>query len=134
MIEIYSFGYKDKRFSKFAEMLQREKVDAVIDTRYNPNCFDSFWNIKNLKSSLPLYNIKYFSFLEFGNVNYRNLEEERVIKDMPSGLKKLNDVIKNNDLKKICMICVCACYETCHSKIVIDRIIEDENFIFKGRL
>lgn len=134
MIEIYSFGYKDKRFSPFAEKLREENFDAVIDTRYNPNCYDGFWKKKSLEESLPLYGIKYFHFKDLGNENYHSPDRLIKIKDIKMGIMNLQKTLDDKAFSKICLICTCANLESCHNHIIINELENNKNYLYKDRL
>ena len=134
MIEVYSFGYKDSRFSLFAEKLREEKFDAVIDTRYNPHCYDGFWKKKALEESLPLYGIKYFHFKELGNINYVFKDKPILICDSKKGKEKVIKTIDRKNFSKICFLCTCENFETCHNKINIETIFKDYENAYKGQL
>lgn len=133
-IEVYSFGYKNNRFSPFAEKLREENFDAVIDTRYNPHCYDGFWKKKSLEESLPLYGIKYFHLKELGNKNYYSSDKPIEIQDIKTGITRLHKNIKYKKFNKICLLCVCENFETCHNRIIINILKKNKSYVYKGRL
>lgn len=134
MIEVYSFGYKGNRFSPFAEKLREQNFDAVIDTRYNPHCYDGFWKKKALEDTLPLYGIKYFHLKELGNKNYHSSDKPIVIKDIKMGFKILHKTLADNSFSKICLICTCEDIESCHNNIIIKELELSNKYYNKGRL
>jgi len=134
MIELYSFGYKDNCFSPFAEKLRENKFDAVIDTRFNPNCYDAFWQKKALGIGLPLYGVEYFHFKELGNENYYDSDKPIKIKDIVNGEIRLSNILKAKSFNKICLLCTCMNIDTCHNSIVIKELEKDKNYSYKDRL
>lgn len=134
MIEIYSFGYKNQRFSPFAEKLQEHKINAVIDTRFNPNCYDAFWQKKGLESTLPLYRVEYLHFKDLGNKNYYDHNLPIEIKDLKLGLQELNQTLKFRGISKICLLCTCSNIKTCHNNMIIKELELSSKYSNKGRL
>lgn len=133
MIEIYSFGYKNKVFKHFSDALKEKGIRCLIDTRFNPHCFSPFWKKKTLESCTPIYDIDYYHIQELGNTRYFE-DGEINIKDLNCGIDRIKDIADDWDCDKICLLCTCENFNTCHNKIIVEELVKDKNFKYKGRI
>lgn len=130
MNTFYSYGYKDRPLNGFVEALKEREVKVVIDTRYNPHCFDPFWKFKNLQNEFPLHGMKYHHIKNLGNRTYFQ-EGEINIDNMEWGINRLRDRVGNHNF---CLLCVCSNIQTCHTRLIVEELIEDDEFNYMGRI
>lgn len=130
MMELYSFGYKDKLQSHFIERLKEIGIYAVLDTRFNPNCFNVFWKGKTLENQLPLHGIEYYHEKNLGNSRY--FEKGTIqIANLEKGIESFKRIFHD---EKVCLLCTCVNFETCHNKIIVENLEKIDNCKYIGRL
>lgn len=118
---IYTIGYNNFSFFEFRDKIK--SLDAIIiDIRYSPNSYSSFFNSKYLGD---IFGNSYIHVPELGNKNYKNPEKEFDIVDIEAGIKKIEEY---TGLGFNCVL-LCACYDfdKCHRKLVADKIKEKLN-------
>ena len=111
---LYSFGYENKSFYDFKELVH----DAyIIDVRFMPNSYVAFWKQKFLQQD---FKDDYVHIKELGNINYNNKKQIK-INDIEVGTKKLLELLEKKDCV---MLCKCLDYNVCHQKVIGDYLKE----------
>ena len=133
MIEVYSFGYKNKIFRDFVYKARDMGINALIDTRFNPNCFRPFWKHSTLVDAIPFFDMEYYHIKNFGNTKY--FEKGKIeILNMQNGIKEIEEISDEWDCDKICLLCTCEDLESCHNNIIIKELLKSNSYSYKGRI
>lgn len=119
MFELYSFGYKNKRISQFLSIAKSIGIKNIIDTRFNPNCYDPFWKKSNLEKCNGFDGIRYFHIKNLGNIKYFK-EGEIEINNLTEGIKEINKIMSDGTIG--CLLCTCKNIETCHNYIILKEL------------
>ena len=120
-IMLYTVGYNNFSFFEFRDKIKSLGV-IIIDIRYSPNSYSTFWNKQYLED---IFGNSYIHLPELGNKNYKNPEKEFDIVDIEAGANK---VIEYMDLGFNCiLLCACGDVDKCHRKLVAEKIKEKSN-------
>ena len=114
--KLYTLGYKSWSFYDFLAKVE-ELSAIVIDVRFSPKSYISFWDKKHLLNSLKE---NYLHVPALGNKNYYDLSKPIEIADIENGSRI---VIEQLDSGVDCLLlCACEEVEECHRKIVSEFI------------
>ncbi len=94
-----------------------EKNALIVDTRLSAQSKNETWRKDNL---IRVFGENYFHLPEWGNLNYKDLEEPIVINKFDEGLKLLLPYFYSN--RNIVLMCVCKKLETCHRFVLSERL------------
>ena len=118
---LYTMGYNNFSFFEFRDKLK--SLDAiVIDVRFSPNSYSSFWGKDYLKD---LFGDSYIHIKELGNKNYSDKSLEFDIPGLENGSKKVIELLEMGF--DCILMCSCSDYNKCHRKIVAEYICEKTN-------
>lgn len=118
---LYTIGYNNFSFFEFRDKIKSLNA-IVIDVRYSPHSYSSFWNKEYMTN---LLGDSYMYIKELGNKNYKDKNLEFDIEDLENGSKKITELL---DIGINCILmCSCFDYNKCHRKLVAEYIREKTN-------
>lgn len=127
--EIYTIGYQEKSLDDFLSCITDNKINVVIDIRYNPNSRRKGFSKNKLASHLQEKNIKYYHYKDLGTpplIRKKAIEKKDhmiVINKWKATIDKKLELLK--DLKNhfiddiICFMCYEKDATHCHRSVVV---------------
>ena len=116
---ILTFGYHGHTIDAF-ESKVRELGAKVFDIRFSTNSRFPQWRFPCILDRLRG---RYQWVRDWGNIHYKLGGGEIVLSNWEEGLKSLVIQITAHPEQPVILMCACSRYETCHRKVVADRLI-----------
>lgn len=127
--EIYTIGYQEKSLEDFLARIIDNKINVVIDIRYNPNSRRKGFSKNKLASHLQEKNVKYYHYKDLGTpppIRKKAIEKNNhmiVINKWKAMIDEKLELLKNLKNHFIDDIICFMCYEKdathCHRSIVV---------------
>jgi uncharacterized protein (DUF488 family) len=133
---IYTIGHSKRSFDEFLKILQRFKIDALIDIRTLPGSkHNPQYNLETLSLSLIENGIEYYHFKDLGGLrkarlgsvnggwedaSFRGYADYMQTEKFEEALKNLLELAKR---KVICIMCAEAVPWRCHRSLVGDALL-----------
>lgn len=119
--KIFSIGYGDKDFDTFITLLEKARIQRVVDVRSFPKSKWSEYRKENLKKNLPSQDIEYFHLKELGGYRDQGYEEYMKTEKFQKALNKLEKLAKE---KKTVIMCLEPYPRNCHRRYIIEKFVE----------
>lgn len=132
--KFYTIGHSTHTLQEFLEILHSHKITHIVDVRTLPKSRQVPWfNQNRLKTSLKKEKIFYTHLaklgglrhtnknsinLEWHNPSFRGFADYMQTPDFFSGLKELNEIIKQNN--RVAIMCAEAVPWRCHRSLIAD--------------
>lgn len=117
-MKLYTFGYQGAHLSDLVDFCC--KGATIIDTRLSPTSPSPLWRKRGLTEDLR---DQYRSVPAFGNINYRLAGAPIEIRDYERGREEIRPLIEAGT--PLVLLCCCANVETCHRKVVAEKLAAD---------
>jgi uncharacterized protein (DUF488 family) len=134
-MKFFTIGYGGRKPEDFLDLLEKNKIKTIIDVRLRPDKASmgiyrkSYSDDKGIQGLLKKKNIKYFSFIELGNV-FMNYEDWR--KRYQQFLNNAGDIlierfqnmIQENQIEMtFCLLCAEKDFNKCHRHLIADYLV-----------
>lgn len=145
MAKLYTVGHSNHTLSDFMDILHAHQIDLIVDVRTVPKSRHVPWfNKEKLTKSLPKEKINYLHLPELGgrrhttksspntgwrNASFRGFADYMQTPEFFAGLKKLNNLIKQNN--KVAIMCAEAVPWRCHRSLIADAEIVRHYTVFE---
>ena len=118
-MRIYTLGYSG-RTPEQVEWAALLRSAVLVDVRLRPRSRDPAWTAGRLRAALG---DRYVHLRGFGNLNYRGDGPIRLA-DFAGALAELRDWLDRTGGENVMLLCVCRDVETCHRRVVAERLAE----------
>lgn len=119
--KIFTIGYGDKDFDAFINLLEKARIQRVVDVRSFPKSKWSEYRKENLKKNLPSQDIEYFHLEELGGYRDEGYEEYMKTEKFQKTLNKLEKLAKE---KKTVIMCLEPHLKGCHRRYIAEKLAE----------
>lgn len=144
MVTLYTIGHSSHTIEEFLTILRAQQITHIVDVRTIPKSRHVPWfNANELKKTLHKEKIAYTHMPELGglrkthkdsinqgwhNASFRGFADYMQTTEFYAGLKKLNQIIKQNE--KTAIMCAEAVPWRCHRSLIADvEIVRGINVI-----
>ena len=117
--QLYTVGYAALGASEQLEELMDDPLMLLVDIRY---AAVSRWYPKWSKKQLQeRWGDRYTHEQRLGNVNYKRRDLPIQLYNPEQSVAGIVHLLEQG--KSVVLLCACSDYETCHRKVVVDRVI-----------
>jgi uncharacterized protein (DUF488 family) len=114
-VTIYTWGYQGRGVEALLDLLERERIDLVVDVRGNPYSRRPEWRKEALEETLgDAY--RWIGWL--GNENYKDGGDPR-LRDARRGMVELERLVRDG-ARRVLLLCYERGWRECHRQVVAD--------------
>ena len=134
-MKIHTIGYNGLKIEEFISILERLKIDQLVDIRARPLSRKPGFSKTKLGIRLEKSGIEYVHFKALGSpkelrVEYQEsgnvrkfFESLGKVFSSAESVEQLTSVIDEAAQRNVCLMCCCADWMYCHRKAVVDELL-----------